>query len=313
VSEHVRLAITLGDPAGIGPEVCERASAALLARESTTELHLVGPTGLVEPMCHRLGERARPEPVHSFQGPLGQPSAASGRVALAALMRGIELGRRRAVDAIVTAPLSKHALALAGSEDRGHTEILARELGVGPTAMAFFSEKLHVVLASTHVPLRRAIETLSAARVVEVASLLHRALVDYLGLKSPRLALAALNPHASEAGLLGDEEQRVLAPAVAEARDRGLELTGPHPADTLFYRAASGEFDGVVSLYHDQALIPVKLLSFGNAVNVTLGLSLPRTSPDHGTAYDIAGTGRARADGMLAAMRTALVLVRNRT
>lgn len=312
VSERTRLAVTLGDPAGIGPEVIERSAPALLAENPAVELVLVGPAGIVEPLCSRLRERARPETVAPFHGPMGEPSAASGMAALAALMRGIELGRRRAVDAIVTAPLSKHALAMAGSEDRGHTEILARELGAGATAMAFFSEKLHVVLTSTHIPLRQAVSALSAARVVEVTGLLHRALADYLGMPSPRLALAGLNPHAGEAGLLGDEEQRVLVPAVEEARDRGFNLSGPHPADSLFYRAASGEFDGVVSLYHDQALIPVKLLSFGHAVNVTLGLSLPRTSPDHGTAYDIAGTGKARPDGMLAALRTAVVLAANR-
>jgi 4-hydroxythreonine-4-phosphate dehydrogenase len=308
VSERTRLAVTLGDPAGIGPEVVERAAAALLAENTNVELVLVGPTGLVEPMAARLRQRTRPEPVLAFAGPLGEPSAASGKCALAALMRGIDLGRRRAVDAIVTAPLSKHALAMAGSEDRGHTEILARELGAGPTAMAFFSERLHVVLTSTHVPLRHAINGLSAARVVEVTGLLHRALADYLAVASPRLALAGLNPHAGEAGLLGDEEQRVLVPAAEEARDRGFNLSGPHPADTLFYRAASGEFDGVVALYHDQALIPVKLLSFGHAVNVTLGLTVPRTSPDHGTAYDIAGKAKAKPDGMLAALRTAVVL-----
>ena len=310
MSAPVRLAVTFGDPAGIGPEIVERGAAVLLDETPELELVLVGPRDLAELARTRLGERVHVEGLAPFRGPTARPSAESGRAALEALLRAIELGRRRAVDALVTAPLSKHALALAGSNDRGHTEILARELGRGPTAMAFFSDKLRVVLASTHVPLDKAIETLSTARIVEVAVLLHRALVEYLGLASPRLALAALNPHAGEAGLLGDEEIRILAPAVEEARDRGVDLSGPHPADTLFHRAVHGEFDGVVALYHDQALIPVKLLSFGEAVNVTLGLSLPRTSPDHGTAYDKAGKGVARADGMIAALRTAVALVR---
>lgn len=199
---------------------------------------------------------------------------------------------------------------MAGSDDRGHTEILARELGVGPTAMSFFTNELRVVLATTHVPLHRAIETLTTARVVEVAVLLHNALVGTVGRKTPRLALAALNPHAGEAGLLGDEEEKILAPAVTQARQRGLDISGPYPADTLFYRARSGEFDGIVSLYHDQALIPVKLLSFGQAVNVTLGLSVPRTSPDHGTAYDKVGTDAIKPDGMLGALKAAVLLAK---
>jgi 4-hydroxythreonine-4-phosphate dehydrogenase len=309
VKETIRLAVTLGDPAGIGPEVVASAAANVLARESLLELVIVGPHGLVEPLCAELGARARAEAVAPFGGPRGRPTAQSGQAALDALMRAIELGRRRSVDGLVTAPLSKEALALAGSNDRGHTEILSRELGVGPTAMSFFTDKLQVALVTTHVPLHRAVESLSSARVVEVAALLHRALVDYRGLKSPRLALAALNPHAGEAGLLGDEEARLLTPAVEEAVVRGIDLSGPYPADTLFYRAVSGEFEGVVALYHDQALIPVKMLSFGQAVNVTLGLSLPRTSPDHGTAYDKVHTGAIRPNGMIAALSTAVSLV----
>jgi 4-hydroxythreonine-4-phosphate dehydrogenase len=309
--ERVRLAITLGDPAGVGPEIVERAGARLLGEASNVELVIVGPTGLAEAIAARLGPRVEADVQAAFHGPRGHPSSDSGQAALAALMRGIELARRGGADALVTAPLSKQALALAGSSDRGHTEILTRELGVGPTAMSFFSDRLRIALTTTHLPLRRAIASLSSGRVVEVAALLHRALVDYLGMKSPRLALAALNPHAGEAGLLGDEEQRLLEPAVVEAQARGIDLQGPFPADTLFYRAVAGEFDGVVALYHDQALIPVKLLSFGNAVNVTLGLAVPRTSPDHGTAFDKVGTGEIRPDGMLAALRTAVTLVRS--
>ncbi len=308
----VRLAVTLGDPAGVGPEVAEKACAALLREVPIVELVLVGPAGMADGIAKGLGTRAKAETQTAFGGRLGEPSAESGRAALHALLRAIELARHHAVDGLVTAPLSKEALALAGSEDRGHTEILSRELGVGPTAMAFFSDQLRVALVTTHEPLRRALQHITTARVVEVAALLHRGLVELLGLSTPRLALAALNPHAGEAGLLGDEERRVLTPAVDEAQARGIDLDGPFPADTVFYRALQHDFDGVVSLYHDQALIPVKLLSFGQAVNVTLGLSVPRTSPDHGTAYDKVGKGTARADGMLAALRTAVHLVHAR-
>jgi len=304
-----RLAVTLGDPAGIGPEVVEKACAVLLAEDPSVSIVLVGSAGLAEGVAERLGVRVTAESQAPFVGPLGRPTAESGRAALQALMHAIGLAKRHAVDALVTAPLSKEALALAGSADRGHTEILARELGVGPTAMAFFSERLYVALTSTHEPLRTAVAEVSTARVVEVAVLLHRALANFLGKASPRLALAALNPHAGEAGLLGDEEQRLLAPAIPQARALGVDLSGPHSADTVFYRAFEREFDGVVALYHDQALIPVKLVAFGQAVNVTLGLAVPRTSPDHGTAFDRAGKGLARADGMLAALRTACTLV----
>lgn len=304
----VRLAVTLGDPAGIGPEVVEKALGAFLHENANVEAIVVGPSGIAEPMSNRLGRRTRHDVQAKFAGAAGRPSAESGRAALAALMRGIELARKGEADAIVTAPISKQAIAMAGSSDRGHTEILTRELGAGPTAMAFFSEKLRLALTSAHIPLAQAIESLTTERVVEVAGLLHRALVDYLGKSAPRLALAGLNPHAGEAGLLGTEERRILVPAIGEAQARGIDLSGPYPPDTVFYRAVSGEFEGVVSLYHDQGLIPIKLLSFGQAVNVTLGLSVPRTSPDHGTAYDQVGRGTARPDGMLTALRTAVFL-----
>lgn len=300
----VRLAVTLGDPAGIGPEVTEKAARLLLAEEPHAELVLVGPRGIADALADRLGSRVTSDVQAPFAGPLATPSAESGRAALAALQRGVELVRARAAHALVTAPLSKAALALAGSEDRGHTEILARELGRGgPVAMAFFAPSLRTVLATTHVALREAIERLTPERIVEVTRLLHEALQDQLGLVRPRLALAALNPHAGEGGLMGDEEARVLAPAVEACRAEGIDLSGPVPADAVFRRAVEGAFEGVVALYHDQALIPVKLLGFGDAVNVTLGLVAPRTSPDHGTAFDIAGRGLARPHGMLGALR----------
>ncbi len=305
----MRLAVTLGDPAGIGPEVVEGAAQRLFLERDDVELVLVGPAGIADAMAAALGGRASALVQERFSGPVGEPSAASGQAALAALHRAIDEAEARRVDALVTAPLSKQALALAGSADRGHTEILARRLGRGPVAMAFFSERLQVVLATVHLPLCEAIAAITEERVVQVSELFHAALQQRLHKPAPRLALCGLNPHAGEGGLLGHEEQDILVPAVAEAARRGIALCGPYPADSLFFRAAAGEYDGVVALYHDQGLIPVKLLAFGNAVNVTLGLQLPRTSPDHGTAYDIAGRKRARPDGMLAALRTACELV----
>lgn len=297
------LAVTVGDPAGIGPEVTEKALTALGGK---ARVIVVGPENVAGPMAVRLNAEA--ELVPAFDGPPAQASAASGRAALATLDAGIALCKSGRADAIVTAPISKHALALAGSDDRGHTEILARTMGRGPTAMAFFSPQLRTVLATVHVPLVAAIAQLTTERVLEVTQLFDTAMREHLGIAKPRLALAALNPHAGEDGLLGDDETRVLAPAVTAAAAHGIDLTGPYPADTLFRRAVDGEFDGVVALYHDQALIPVKLLGFGDAVNVTLGLTHPRTSPDHGTAYDIAGQNRARPTGMLSALELAVTL-----
>jgi 4-hydroxythreonine-4-phosphate dehydrogenase len=301
----LRLAITLGDPAGIGPEVTEAAIAAVLKENPDLRFVLLGPAGIAENMAARLGHTVEAQSQEEFFGAVGRASAESGRAALAALMAGITLAQRREVGALVTAPISKAALALAGSADLGHTTILERELSAGPVSMAFFSDRLRVALLSAHISMRQMLETLSGTRVLEVTRLLADALRGYLGVAAPRLVLAGLNPHAGEGGLMGNEEARILIPAVAEARRQGLSLVGPLPPDTLFRRAYDGEFDGVVAIYHDQALIPVKMLGLGSAVHITLGLEVPRTSPDHGTAFELVGTGRANPGGMAAAIRMA--------
>ncbi|MBI5508516.1 MAG: 4-hydroxythreonine-4-phosphate dehydrogenase PdxA [Deltaproteobacteria bacterium] len=299
------LAVTLGDPAGIGPEVTAAAARIALGTDPALQLTLCGPRGIADRIAADLGPRVTAEPQAPFAGPLGKPTAASGGAGLAALDAAIALLKQGRARALVTAPLSKTAMALAGSGDRGHTSILERELGDGPVAMAFFGDELRVVLATAHLSLKEMLAALSAARIVEVAHLLTRALERDLGLTKPRLALAGLNPHAGEGGLMGDEESTILAPALAMASARGLSLAGPYPADSVFRRALDRELDGVVALYHDQALIPVKLLGRGRAVHVTLGLKAVRTSPDHGTAFELAGTGRAHPEGMLAAIRLA--------
>lgn len=298
MNDRPRIGVTLGDPAGIGPEVVA------LSLDDRADYVLFGPANVAGPIAERAGAEVVAGP--RFDDARGRPSASSGAAALWALMTAIEHARRGEVHALCTAPLSKEALALAGSEDRGHTEILARELATGPTAMAFFGERLRAALVTTHLPLADAIATLREDRIVEVAVLLDRALREWMGLVRPRLGLAALNPHAGEAGLLGREEIELLAPAVSSARSRGVELHGPIPADAVFRLALGGELDGVVSLYHDQALIPLKLLGFGETTNVTLGLSVPRTSPDHGTAYDRVGTDRIDPAGMIAALTWAV-------
>ena len=309
VPPRARIALTLGDPAGIGPEIVATAAGVALEAFPALSLVLVGPAGVADRMAARLGPRVEAATQRPFSGPVGRPSAESGRAALEALSTAIALAQRGEVQALTTAPLSKEAIVLAGSTDRGHTEILERELGRGPVAMAFFGDRLRVALITAHLSVREMLAALSMTRVVDVARLLADSLRRFRRVGQPRLALAGLNPHAGENGLMGDEEGRILAPAVAAARAAGIALDGPFPADTLFRRAYDGEFDGVVAIYHDQALIPVKLLGLGASVHLTLGLKVLRTSPDHGTAFELVGTGRARPEGMISALKLAAELL----
>jgi 4-hydroxythreonine-4-phosphate dehydrogenase len=227
----------------------------------------------------------------------------AGRLAGHAVETAVKLALQGEVDAIVTAPAHKHALHLAGFPYPGHTEWLAHLAGDVDVAMMLASESLRVVLVTTHVPFRDVPALLTAERVIRTGRVTQRALEEWWGLPQPRIALCAVNPHAGESGLFGDEEARVLRPA-AEA----LGAAGPLPADTVFVRAMRGEFDAVLAPYHDVGMTAIKVAAFGQAVNVTLGLPFPRTSPDHGTALDIAGTGKADASSMRAALELAVEL-----
>lgn len=248
-------------------------------------------------------------PVGSWRS--GPHAVARARAAAAGLITGRAVERAAAlalageVDAIVTAPAEKYALHLAGFPFPGHTEWLAHLAGGVDVAMMLASDRLRVVLVTTHIPLRDVPLVLTAARVVRTGEVTLTALRDWFGIAEPRLALCALNPHAGEQGLFGDEEQRILAPAALR-----LEATGPIPADTVFVRAMRGEFDAVLAPYHDVGMTAIKVASFGEAVNVTLGLPFVRTSPDHGTAMDIVGTGRADPSSMRAAVALAIDLAR---
>jgi 4-hydroxythreonine-4-phosphate dehydrogenase len=232
----------------------------------------------------------------------------AGRLAGHAVETAVKLAMQGEVDAIVTAPAHKHALHLAGFPYPGHTEWLAHLAGDVDVAMMLASESLRVVLVTTHVPFRDVPALLTTERVVRTGRVTLRALQEWWGLAQPRIALCAVNPHAGESGLFGDEEGRVLRPA-AEA----LGAAGPLPADTVFVRAMRGEFDAVLAPYHDVGMTAIKVAAFGQAVNVTLGLPFPRTSPDHGTALDIAGTGKADASSMRAALELAVRLAVKRT
>lgn len=279
--------MTVGDPSGIGPEI---AVAATRDPELTAaaDVRLFGPHDDAELAAY----------------PVGQVSAASGRAAYEAIVAGVDAARRGEADAVVTAPINKAAFAAAGLPWRGHTELIAHLTGASSVAMMFWSEPLRVVLATVHVPLAAVPAALTEARLLEVIRLTAGGLPDF-GIAAPRIAVAGLNPHAGEGGLLGDEEQRVMAPAIAQACADGLAVSGPWPGDTVFARAIAGEFDVVVAAYHDQGLAPVKVAAFGRAVNVTLGLPIVRTSVDHGTAFDIARTGRANPSSLILAAQLA--------
>jgi 4-hydroxythreonine-4-phosphate dehydrogenase len=234
----------------------------------------------------------------------GRISAAAGRAAYDAIVRAVEDATRGVIDAIATAPINKEAFAAAGLPWPGHTDLLAHLTGAKRVAMMFHADALRVVLATVHVPLRRVPEVLTQSQLEDTIELAAAELPRF-GWPSPRLAVAGLNPHAGEHGLLGTEEDEVLLPAIAACAARGLDVRGPFPADTLFNRAMKGEFDAVIACYHDQGLIPIKLVAFGRAVNVTLGLPIIRTSVDHGTAFDIAGRGVADPSSLIEAVRLA--------
>jgi 4-hydroxythreonine-4-phosphate dehydrogenase len=279
-----RVAITAGDPAGIGPEIAARAAASPLVLD------------VCDPVIYGPPQGASFTP--------GELSAEAGRAAYDAICAAVRDAQAGRVAAIATAPVNKLAFARAGLPWKGHTDLLGHLTGQPRVAMMFWSEPLKVVLATVHVPLADVPRLLTPALVHDIIDLTARELPRF-GLPSPRLALAGLNPHAGEEGLLGSEDERVLKPAVAAARARGVDIRGPIPGDTAFVRARRGEFDAVIACYHDQGLIPVKLLAFGESVNVTLGLPIIRTSVDHGTAFDIAGRGRADPSSLIAATRLA--------
>jgi len=294
------LAVTLGDPRGIGPEIV-RAALATPEVASAVRFRVVGPTGTGLEVTDAVGTWSG--------GPgIGDPgdharTATAGRLAGLAIARAVALAQRGEVQGIVTAPIDKAALLAGGYDFPGHTEMLEALTGC-PTVMMLASSRLRVVLATTHLALRDVPAALTAERLARVARITREGLRQAFGVAAPRIALAALNPHAGDHGRFGDEDDRLLRP-VAEREG----LSGPLPADTVFVRAMRGEFDAVIAPYHDVGMTAIKVASFGEGVNITLGLPFPRTSPDHGTALDIAGTGVADAGSMLQAIRVCAELV----
>ena len=304
-----RLIVSAGDPAGIGPEVTVRALARPEVR-ALADVAVAGDPDLLRATAERLGEPAPEllEPAGDARGVRpGVLSAEAGAAAVAAVRRAVELVQAGAYDGLVTAPVNKEAMRLAGFPWPGHTELLAELAGVAEVRMLLVAEPLRVVHVTTHRSLRSAIEAATRDRVLRTIELGAEG-VRRLGVPRPRVAVAGVNPHAGEGGLFGDEEAREIRPAVEAAVAAGIDASGPWPADTLFWRAGRGEFDLVVAMYHDQGHIPVKLGGFDDGVNVTLGLPFPRASVDHGTAFDIAGRGVARWQSMAAAIRVGALL-----
>ncbi len=324
--------ITMGCPAGIGPEIIVRAFAQNQewARERTCVV--IGSRTRLSEAAAILGmdasftnwsketgfsEKEGPGgkvtiPVHDIQAeadeglPWGKPDAITGAASMKYLTRAIDLAMEGAIHAIVTAPLSKHGLKMAGIDFPGHTEILADRTGAKRYAMMLAGERLRVVLVTIHCPLRDVAGLLSLSAIMDTITITHDSLKEQFGISCPEIAVAGLNPHAGENGMFGNEESEIIAPAVRKAASRGIHVSGPWPPDTLFYNAVKGSADAVVCMYHDQGLIPFKLLHFSDGVNITLGLPIIRTSVDHGTAYDIAGMGVASPDSLIQAVRAAL-------
>ncbi|MBW2040237.1 MAG: 4-hydroxythreonine-4-phosphate dehydrogenase PdxA [Deltaproteobacteria bacterium] len=319
------IAITMGDPAGIGPEIIVKA---LVERDIFAKCRplVLGDEKIfsytIQWMKAPLAiKRIRgPEEGEFIPGilnlivltdlsldevPLGMPQRERGEAAYRYIERGVEMAQAGIVDAMVTAPISKEALNYAGHPFPGHTELLAAMTGAEDYVMMLAGPRLRVALVTIHLPLREVSPSLTIGRVKRTIVTTFQGLMEYFGIRSPKLAVAALNPHAGEGGLFGSEEGEVILPAIEECRREGIKVDGPLPSDSLFFHAAQGGYDAVVSMYHDQGLIPLKLLHFREGVNITLGLPIIRTSVDHGTGYDIAGQGVADPTSLINAIKVA--------
>ncbi|RIA56482.1 4-hydroxythreonine-4-phosphate dehydrogenase PdxA [Dichotomicrobium thermohalophilum] len=330
------LALTMGDPAGIGPEIAMKAWSArrdtsipcfamiadpdLMARRADA-LHYTIPISEIdapveasEVFEETLPVLPTPKPVKSFEARVPAPENAPS--VISAIELGVELVLSGQASALVTNPMSKAVVAAAGFGFRGHTDhlgALAQRHGLNATpVMMLYGGGLRTVPVTVHIALRDVPEALTAERIIETAVITHRALIEDFGIAKPRIALTGLNPHAGEDGTMGTEERDIIDPAIAALANQGIETLGPLPADTAFHAEARQRYDAILGMYHDQALIPVKTLAFDEGVNVTLGLPFVRTSPDHGTAFDIAGTGKARPDSLIAALRLAADMAETR-
>lgn len=324
-----RIVITMGDPTGVGPEIIAKALADpairgccchLVVGDSTAMARGIAVTGVplrlesVEDMPKEAADDGviflrSTSSLGEDEMPFGQPTIASGNAMYRFIRVAAELCLSGGADGMATAPISKDAMNRAGHHYPGHTELLAELAGAEKVVMMLAGSRLRVSLVTIHEALADVPRLVTLERVLETIRITHQDVHQFF-VRNPRIAVLALNPHCGEGGLFGDEEMRVISPAVAAAQREGIDAVGPLSADTLFHFAAQGAYDAVVCMYHDQGLIPLKLLHFDDGVNVTLGLPLVRTSVDHGTAYNLAGTGRASAESMKAAIRMAAEMAR---
>jgi 4-hydroxythreonine-4-phosphate dehydrogenase len=329
ISEQSVIGITMGDPAGIGPEIIVKALADPNIRRAAKyiifgmneQLCYAADAAEIEPFWgrhqHEKISREYPYKVvvadydeYSVPSWVKGPSKAAGEASVKFCLDAVDAARAGLIDAVVTAPISKTSWKLADAEWPGHTEMLAARCKSKRKVMMFIAGPLKLALATIHEALFEVRHKFTIGCVFEPIDLLNDALKEYFDLDDPRIGVAALNPHAGEGGQFGDEEKRIITPAILLAQNQGINALGPFPADTLFLRAANGEFDGVVAMYHDQGMIPVKLLNFEQAVNVTIGIPIIRTSPAHGTAFDIAGRNIANPMSMKSAINTAIQMAK---
>ena len=312
----------MGDPVGIGPEIISKALAETSVYETCRPL-VLGDAGVMTDtnLWLKTGLSIRPADAPEAglyqsgsvdvvglsdldiqQLTYGHPTRETGRAMVTYVTQGISWAMKGRIQGLVTCPINKAAMHMAGEAFDGHTELLAQQTNTSGYVMMMAGRKLRVALATIHLPLSQVSTKLTTEAILETIRITEQALRDAFGIRKPRLAVAGLNPHGGEDGLFGDEEVRVISPAVEKARDAGVDISGPHPPDTLFHQALEGRWDAVVCMYHDQGLIPFKMVHFSDGVNVTLGLPIVRTSVDHGTAYDIAGTGKADPKSLVAAI-----------
>jgi 4-hydroxythreonine-4-phosphate dehydrogenase len=326
------IGITMGDPAGIGPEVIVKALAGREISRLCRPL-VIGACDVMERTVRSLGLRFAVRRIDGHEGQIGRPreiavldplprplgrvrpgaaSAKAGAASVAFITKAVRLAELGCIDAMVTGPINKEAINLAGHHYPGHTEMLADLTKSKEVGMMILGGPLKIMFVTTHVAVRALPQTLSRARISRAIRLVDRAMREYFGVARPRIGVAALNPHAGEGGLFGKEERQIIRPAARQARASGIDNSDPLPADTLFSKAARGDYDAVVAMYHDQGLIPLKLVAFGKCVNLTVGIPIIRTSVDHGTAYDIAGRGVADPGSLIEAVRLATDLVRSK-
>lgn len=308
-----RIAITMGDPAGVGPEIIVKA----FAREDIYKICnplVIGDRAVIKRVIKTIGIDLDPDSIeilnlNEIKNPehllIGKPSEEAGRASFSYIRKAVELHRLGIIEAVVTAPITKVSLRMAGLPWLGHTDMLAALTDTEDYAMAFYSESLKVILTTIHVPLKEVPHLIKKEKVIKTVFFAKKA-CDMLQIENPKIAICGLNPHAGEEGLIGREEIDEIIPAIKEVRAFGIDVSGPYPADSLFFRAGKGEFDMVVAMYHDQALAPFKLLAFDRGVNFTVGLPFIRTSPDHGTGYDIAWQGKAEPTSLIEAIKLAV-------